>query len=185
MLEIFKKVIDRFKDDCLVAGYEPLLEADISGWLFHLFLTSSELDSTEVHLDTRVCNADGRFDIAIGPMNIGASERPCVKAHSVIEVKIFPRIGFTDQQHRVHYEHILNDDLRKLGTLKPSTGFYSALIFDGRRYLEGSYKGKNRRKYLINRRDQIAPSAHIFIIHPEGSSWYIDHEPPMIPANSE
>ena len=144
MLEIFKKVIDRFKDDCLLAGYEPLLEADVSAWLFHLFLTSSELDPAEVHIDTRVCNADGRFDVAIGPLKIRVNGRPCVEAHSVIEVKIFPRIGFTDQQHRVHYEHILNDDLRKLGTLKPDIGFYSALIFDGRRYLEGSYKGKNR-----------------------------------------
>lgn len=183
MLETFKKVIDRFKNDCLLAGYEPLLEADVSAWFFHLFVTSSELNPAEVHLDTRVYNADGRFDIALGPLRIGASGRPCVDAHSVIEVKIFPRIGFTNQQHRVHYEHILNDDLRKLGTLKPSIGLYSTLIFDGRRYLEGSYKGKNRREHLINRRNQIAPLAHIFIIRPEGSNWYIDHQPPGTAAN--
>lgn len=184
MLETFKKVIDRFKNDCLLAGYEPLLEADVSAWLFHLFVTSSELDPTKVHLDTRVYNADGRFDIAVGPLKIGVSGRPCVEAHSIIEVKIFPRIGFTDQQHRVHYEHILNDDLRKLGTLKLGIGFYSTLIFDGRRYLEGSYKGKNRREYLISRRDEIAPSAHIFIIRPEGSNWYIAHKPPGMPVNN-
>ncbi len=179
MLEIFKQVIDRFKNDCLLTGYEPLLEADVSGWFFHLLLTSPRFNPKEVHLDTRVCGADGRFDIVIGTLKIGVSERPCIEAHSVIEIKVFPRIGFTNPQHRVHYEHILNDDLRKLGTLKPVTGFLAALIVDGRGYLKGNYNCKNRREYLINIRDQIAPSAHVFMIRLEGGGWYIDHESPI------
>jgi len=177
MFKIFEKTIDQFINDCLSAGYEPLLEADVSGWLFHLFLISPELNHTEVHLDTRVYDTDGRFDIAIGPLKIGSKGRPCVEAHSVIELKVFPRVGFTDQQHRVHFEHILNDDLRKLGGLK-QVNFISAVIYDGRNYLDGNYKGISRREYLINRRDQIASLAHIFIIRPEGGEWYIDHKPP-------
>jgi hypothetical protein len=67
---------------------------------------------------------------------------------------------------------------------KPGIGFYSTLIFDGRRYPEGSYRGKNRREYLITRRDEIAPPAHVFIIHPKGGNWYIDHEPPRMLVNN-
>jgi hypothetical protein len=179
MLETFSKVINRFRNDCLVAGYEPLLEADVSGWLFHLLLTSPDLDPVEVHLDTRVYNADGRFDIAIGPLKIGTNGKPCVEAHSVLEIKVFPRTGFTNQQHREHYEHILKDDLRKLGTLELHGGFCSSLILDGRGYLTGSYKGENRREFLVSRRNKIAPQAHIFIIRLEGDDWYVDHESPV------
>ena len=114
MLNIFRKVIQRFKDECLALGYEMLLEADVCGWLFHLLLTQTEVNPEQIHLDTRVFNADGRFDIAIGSLHTGPNGRPCIQPQLIVEVKIFPRIGFTDQQHRVHYEHVLNDDLPKL-----------------------------------------------------------------------
>lgn len=178
MLNVFQKVIDRLKNECLESGYETLLEADVSGWLFHLFLMQSEVEPRELHLDTRVLNADGRFDIAVGPLTTGANGRPCVEARMVAEVKLFPRIGFTDQQHRVHYEHILNDDLRKLGGLDPAVGLRVALIVDGRGYLGGTYQGYNRRDYLINRRNNIAPRVHICIIHAVGEDWQIEYETP-------
>lgn len=184
MLNLFHKVIHRLKDECVERGYEILLEADVSGWLFHLLLTQPEINAQHIHLDTRVCDADGRFDIAIGPLRTGPNGRPCIKPQFVLEVKIFPRLGFTNQQHRVHYEHILNDDLRKLGQLDSTIGLRAALILDGRGYLEGTYQDQNRRVYLINKRNQIAPGVHVFIIRFANDSWHVEHEAPKTSAKS-
>lgn len=178
MLNTFKNVLQRLKNDCLASGYEMLLEADVSGWLFHLLLTQPEVNPQQIHLDTRICNADGRFDIVIGPVHMGADKRPCIEPQLVAEVKIFPRIGFTGPQHRVHYEYILNEDLPKLGRLNPTSQLCTALIMDGRGYLQGTYQGYNRREYLIKRRNDIAPAAHIFILHLTDNNWQIEHKPP-------
>ena len=175
MLNVFEKTIKRLKDECLKSGYEMLLEADVSGWLFHLLLTEPEVNPLQIHLDTRVYKADGRFDIAVGPLHQGSNGRPCIQPEIVVEVKIFPRIGFTDQQHRVHYEHVLNDDLQKLGRLDPAIGLRAALILDGRGYLKGTYQGHSRGEYLISRRDQIAPGVHIYIIRFAEGNWQIQH----------
>jgi len=155
-----------------------LLEADVSGWLFHLLLTQPEVSPQQIHLDTRICKADGRFDIVIGPLRTGADKRPCIDPQLVAEVKIFPRIGFTGEQHAEHYKSILNKDLQKLGTLNPAIQLRTALILDGRGYLQGTYQGHNRREYLIKRRNDIAPAAHVFILHLTDNNWHIDHEPP-------
>lgn len=184
MLNVFRNVLNRLKSECLALGYEMLLEADVSGWLFHLFLTQPEVNPQQIHLDTRVCNADGRFDIAVGPLQTMANGRPCIHPQLVAEVKIFPRIGFTDQQHRVHYEHILNDDLPKLGGLDPAIEFRTALIVDGRGYLEGTYQGYNRREYLINRRNEVASGVHVFIVRLVNGNWQIEHEAPETAPNS-
>lgn len=184
MLKTFQKVLEKFKDECLALGYEMLLEADVSGWLFHLLLTQPEVNKQQIHLDTRVCNADGRFDIAIGPLQTIANRRPCINPRLVVEVKIFPRIGFTDQQHRVHYEHILNDDLPKLGRLDSTIELRAALIVDGRGYLGGTYQGYNRHEYLINRRNEGASKVHVFIIGLIDGNWQIGHEAPETAPNS-
>lgn len=175
MLNVLQKVVQRFKDECLALGYEMLLEADVCGWLFHLLLTQPKVNPQQIHLDTRVCNAKGRFDIAIGPLQTGAKGRPCVKPQFVLEVKIFPRLGFTAQQHRVHYEHILNVDLPKLGRLDSTIELRASLVLDGRGYLEGIYQGYNRRDYLINKRNQVASGVHMFIIRLTDGDWHIDH----------
>lgn len=180
MLNSLRQVLQRFRDECLELGYEMLLEADVSGWLFHFLVGQPGIDPKQIHLDTRVYNAKGRFDIAIGPPRIGEKGRPHVNPKSVLEVKIFPRFGFTDQQHRVHYEHILNDDLRKLGELDPEIGHRAALVVDGRGYLRGKYKERNRREYMIERRNQIASGVHLFILHLTDGHWQIDHVPPVI-----
>jgi len=177
MLNVLQKVIQQFKDGCLEQGCEMLLEADVCGWLFHLFLMEPEIKPEQIHLDTRVCNAEGRFDIAIGPFQTGAKGRPCIKPQIVVEVKIFPRIGFTDQQHRVHYEHVLDDDLRKLGELPTTIGLRAALIVDGRGYLKGNYENRNRKEFMIERRNRIASGVNLFIIHLADGHWHIERHP--------
>lgn len=184
MLKVFQQVLERLKDECLALGYEMLLEADVSGWLFHLLLTQPEVNKQQIHLDTRVCKADGRFDVAIGPLQTIASGRPCINPQLVVEVKIFPRIGFTDQQHRVHYEHILNDDLPKLGRLDSAIELRAVLIVDGRGYLEGTYQGSNRREYLIKKRNEVASGVHVFIIRLIDGNWQIEHQVPETAPNS-
>jgi len=183
MLNIFQNALQRLKSECLALGYEMLLEADVSGWLFHLLLTQPEVKPQQIHLDTRVCNSDGFFDIAIGPIHTVPNGRPCVQPQLVVEVKIFPRIGFNDQQHRVHYKHILDDDLPKLGGLDSTIELRAALIVDGRRYLEGSYQGYNRHEYLIKRRNEVASGTHVFIICLTDNDWQIEHEPPETANN--
>jgi hypothetical protein len=184
MLNMFQNVIQRFKNECLALGYEVLLEADVCGWLFHLLLTQSEVNPQQIHLDTRVLDADGRFDIVMGSLRTRANGRPCIEPQLIVEVKIFPRIGFTEQQHRVHYEHVLNDDLPKLGGLNPDIGLRAALIVDGRGYLEGTYQGHNRRDYLIKKRNQIARGIHVFIISLADGHWQIEHKAPETAPNS-
>jgi len=180
MLNVFQTVLERLKTECLALGYEMLLEADVVGWLFHLLLTRPEISLQQIHLDTRVCNADGRFDIAIGPLHTITNGRPCITPQAVVEVKIFPRIGFTDQQHRVHYVHILDDDLPKLGGLDPALELRTALILDGRGYLKGTYQGHDRHKYLIDRRNEVASGVHVFIVSLADGNWQIEHEAPEI-----
>ncbi|MBA7664634.1 hypothetical protein ES703_72695 [subsurface metagenome] len=178
MLNTFENILQRLKNECLASGYEMLLEADVSGWLFHLLLTQPEVNPQQIHLGARICNADGRFDVVIGPIHTETDKRPCIQPQLVAEVKIFPRIGFTGPQHRVHYEDILNKDLPKLGKLNPAIELRTALIMDGRGYLQGTYQGYNRREYLIKRRNDIAPGAHVFILHFTDNNWQIEHEPP-------
>lgn len=183
MLKVFQKVLQRLKDKCLALGYEMLLEADVSGWLFHLFLTQPKVNWLQIHLDTRICNAKGFFDVVIGPLQTIANGRPCVNPQLVIEVKIFPIIGFTDQQHRVHYEHILNDDFPKLGRLDSTIELCAALIMDGRGYLEGTYQGCNRREHLIKIRNKVASGVHVFIMRLTDGNWQIEHEAPEAAHN--
>ena len=178
IIGVFRKVLERLQSECFASGYEMLLEADVSGWLFHFFLTQPEIKRQQIHLDTRVCSADGRFDIAVGPLQTPANARPCIQPQIVVEVKIFPRIGFTDQQQRVHYEHIINDDLPKLGRLGPAIELRTALVVDGRGYLAGTYQGHNRREYLINRRNEVAAGAHVFMVRLADGDWQIEHEAP-------
>lgn len=176
MLNVLQRALQQFKEECLELGCEMLLEADVCGWLFHFLIKQPDVKADKVHLDTRVCNAEGRFDIVIGTLGSGADGRPCVSPEFVIEIKIFPRLGFTEQQHRVHYEHILKDDLRKLGEIEPTTGLRASVIFDARGYLHGNYYNRNRRDFMIERRNQIATGVHLFIIQMSDDGWKIDHE---------
>jgi len=178
MLETFKIILKRFKEEGLMMGYEMLLEADACGWLFHLLLMQPGINKKEIHLDTRVCETRGRFDLVIGPINKTPMRgRPCVNPRFVVEVKLFPRIGFTGQQYKKRYERIINEDLPKLGKLDLPVS--ASLIIDGCRYLEGTYEGCNRYDYLVKIRNKIAPKAHIFMIHLiDDDNWRIDHKAP-------
>ncbi len=176
MLKTLTNILSQLCNECNSKQYDFILEADASGWLFHLFLSDPTINPNQVHLDTRVAGAKGRYDLAIGPITSNAA-RPSISPQLVVEVKIFPTVGFTDQQHRVHYEHVLEDDLRKMGQLSSSIECRAEVLIDGYDYLSGQYSKQNRLQYLIGVRDKVAAGVHIFLITSNNGTWQHQHIP--------
>jgi hypothetical protein len=172
MLPILDRVLNQLCTECNAKRYDFILEADVSGWLFHLFLSDPEVTPNEVHLDTRVAGASGRYDLVVGPTD-GTTSRPSISPRLVVEVKVFPRIGFTAQQNRVHYKHVLDDDLRKLGSLDSAIECRAEVLVDGCDYLSGQYAKHNRLQHLSNLRNQVAAGANIFLIKLSNGVWQL------------
>ena len=164
--------------DHLDKGYEALLEADIIGWLFHLLVIQPGTNAHELHLGARVAGVDGFVDAALGPLDNNAGTRPSVRPELAVEVKVFPRIGFTAQQHRVHLEHVLNDDLPKLGRIRLPSCTCAEVLVDGAGYLNGTYHGMNRLEVVTQRRSAACPSVHLFVVQLSGGRWEVVHRPP-------
>jgi hypothetical protein len=178
MLYVLKRALLRFRDECQATGYEVLLEADVAGWMFHVLLKDSSVRPQNVHLGARVCGAGGFYDVAIGDLDCESAKRPCVRPGLVIEIKVFPRIGFTPQQHRVHYKHVIEDDIPKLGKLRNTRAVKVEVLIDGAGYLNGFYAGESRKDHAARIRDEVARDVHIFIVRREGSEWEMEHLPP-------
>ena len=161
-----------FNELCLTANrnnYEFLLEADLCGWLFHKII--NELDeNNQLHLDTRVNHSNEKYDIVIGNINYPDDGRPYIIPSFVAEVKIFPKFGFTQQQHNVHFHHIINDDLQKLNNVN-SAALKIMAIMDGKNFLEGRCDNINRLEYLKNKRDKITPKIKIYLLKQEENIW--------------
>jgi len=141
--------------------FVPLLEADFAGYLYHVLVSSLDGDASQFHLDTRLVGrkTTARFDLVIGSVlntedqrkrmsgstdvpehlrkfiNSKASLavfRPAILPLVVLEFKAFP-LGFTPQQHRVHFEDALKD-ITKLKDIKPACDGRGLVLFDGDRY---------------------------------------------------
>jgi len=148
--------------------FTPILEADVVGYLYYLWISKMG-DARKVHLDTRICGfEDSKFDFVVGDVNFSAG-KPCIKPELVIEVKSFPT-GFTNQQHRVHYLHVIEDDIPKQGKLKePSTDRY-ILLFDEDNYLKGfDRKSKSSRiDKILSTRNIIDSMIKVIWVNEEG-----------------
>lgn len=177
-LILVKRVINQLDEQCHRHNYEFLLEADISGWIFHLFLLQPEIVKNNIHIDTRIPNSDRRFDIVIGTINKNAVERPFVLPDIAIEIKVFPK-GFTYGQHRVHYEQILCDDLLKLNTITSPHILLIELILDSDRFLDGKYHGENKIIHIVNVRNRVSPRTHLFFVRILPETWQVIHKPPI------
>ena len=107
-------------------------------------------------------NKNEKFDIVIGKVRRRNEDNErIIEPQVIIEVKVFP-IDFTDQQHRVHFKHVINDDLRKLSEVKCDNKF--ELLFDERGYLKGKYYGNKRIEVINKDRDEKTPETKIFVI---------------------
>lgn len=148
-------VLDRLCKDYNDGAFAPILEADVVAHLYHLWISQFE-NADKVHLDTRLCvTSNEKFDFVVG--EIDRSEgRPCIeKPELIIEAKVFP-IGFTDPQHRVHWKHVIEDDIPKLaGTGEQLSNRY-ILLFDEDDYLRSLYRRMSMSKldYVKYLRDQ-------------------------------
>lgn len=170
MMQNLEITLSKLIQDYAGGNFIPILEADIVGYLYHLWISQFG-KANDIHLDTRICGSNKRFDFVIGNVNY-RSKRPCVKRPSlVIEVKAFP-FGFTDQEHRKHYFHVMKDDIPKLASLKdPEIGRF-ALLFDEDNYLEGFDKASNtmRLKRILNVRSEHDPRIKIIHIRKMGKN---------------
>lgn len=175
MLTMLETVLRRMCSEFTQHDYHFLVEADACGWLFHLLLLEPSLAVNQVHLDTRVHGAmkNAKYDLAIGPV-LYSDHRPSIDPSLVVEVKIFPESGFTDQQNRVHYEHVLNDDLIKLALLAGIVPDRVELLVDGCEYLRGRYAGQQRLDYLKLARDRVAPGVQIFLLRLQSDEWVVE-----------
>ena len=75
-----------------------------------------------------------------------SGSRPCVgRPELVLEVKSFP-FSFSGPQHRVHDDHVINDDLPKLSKIKEPLKDRYLLLFDEDDYLKGLHRAVNMSK---------------------------------------
>lgn len=178
MIDLLSDAIRALAADRLSQGYEALLEADISSWLCHYLQAEASIESNELHFSARVVGVKGFVDLALGPVDYEAERRPAVRPRLALEIKLLPRSGFTPQQHRVHLEHVLEDDLSKLGRIRAPCCTCAELLVDGADYLDGLYGGVNRLEVIIRQRNKVGPHVHLFVLRLSGGLWQVVHKPP-------
>jgi hypothetical protein len=167
------EVIANLLDEWNTKNYQPLLEADVSAWIFHFMLMSNTRNINSIHLESRIPNLQNkRFDIAAGKVQRNEKGRPYIEPELIIEIKLFPRMGFTSEQNGVHFKEIINRDIEKLSVYS-NTDRVSAysMIVDGSNYLNGTYKKVNRLKVIREMRDDKAPSLKLCIISFQDGKW--------------
>ena len=161
---IIEELLQTLSQDYTSGIFVPILEADVVGYLYHLWILRFG-SASRVHLDTRVCvNPNKKFDFVIGEVDYHG-KRPCIgKPEFVIEVKSFPS-GFTDQQHRVHYFHIIENDIPKLANMKEPSNNRYILLFDEDDYLKGfdTASKTSRISWIMQVRDEL--DSRIKIVH--------------------
>jgi len=151
-----KQILESLCRDYNAKMFAPILEADIAAYMYHLWIVQFGNAAT-LHLDTRVYQKlDSKFDFVVGKLDYGAG-KPCItQPELVAELKAFP-YGFSDQQHRVHYFHVVDDDLPKLQCLKSPVNSRYEILFDEDDYLRGLDKNSqsSRIERLIKRRNEL------------------------------
>lgn len=162
---IIENVLKRFTEDYATNRFIPILEADVVGYFYHLLILEIG-DVAKIHLDTRICQfGNNKFDLVIGDVCY-SYKRPCIENPGiVIEFKAFP-VGFTSQQHHVHYRHVIEDDVPKLAVLSNIRGDRYMLLFDEDNYLKGIDEKVGRRKIerITKLRDEVDPKIKVIYI---------------------
>jgi len=140
-----KQILDSLCRDYNAKIFVLILEADIAAYMYHLWIVHFG-NAAALHLDTRVHQKlDSKFDFVVGSLYYGAG-KPCVtQPELVVELKAFP-YGFSDQQHRVHYFHVVDDDLPKLQCLKSPINSRHEILFDEDDYLRAWIRTRRARE---------------------------------------
>ena len=153
----FSLLVKSLHDLCDVFNqkeFKPLLEADVTAYLYHRLL-SNGCTLPSLYSETRVCGIGDerrKYDIVIGEVD---TRFACMKPVLIAQVKCFQRWGQTPQQHRIRFEEIIGNDLESLkeisaafpiGRVEVVTDFVFKAKTVG--YLNGTWQKHTRRKVL-------------------------------------
>jgi len=159
-----RQILESMCRDYNAKMFAPILEADIAAYMYHLWIAQFG-NAASLHLDTRIYQKlDSKFDFVVGKLDYNVG-KPCItQPELVAEMKAFP-YSFSDQQHRVHYFHVIEDDLPKLQSLKNPVDSRYEILFDEDDYLRGiDMNAKSSRiERLIKRRNEV--DSKIILVH--------------------
>lgn len=175
MSKVFKTVLVKLTEEWNQSSYQPLLEADVAGWIFKCIMESDGVlrRGEELHLESRVLRLKRQFfDIAIGRIDNQGKGKPSVSARVVAEIKLFPKLGFSPQQLRRRFQQIMEDDLKKVGRLPSSVHEKAYIIVDGFGYLDKRVRGKRRGDIIGDARNAIAGEIKLFILRFENDEGW-------------
>jgi hypothetical protein len=170
-------------------AFVPLLEADLVAYLYHHFVLA-KVPLKDIHLDTRIIGIEKlKYDLVIGPveLDLPKEQRAAVSdPQLVIQIKFFPRRGFTHQQYHVHYKHVIEGDIASFKPLRkifPSCQCFELLgDFHRSRDLLGYLQGRDKsaQSTKIERIRAVAAEAGVSVgwLHPENpnktrAKWWL------------
>jgi hypothetical protein len=165
MIDRLSQVLELLCRDYNVKSFVPILEADVVAYMEHLWISQFG-EAEKLHLDTRVYQKlDSRFDFVLGQVDYSAGKTCITRPELVAELKAFP-YGFSDQQHRVHYFHVIEDDLPKLQSLTNPGDSRCEILFDEDDYLQGydNAAQTSRIERLIKRRAELDARVRIALL---------------------
>lgn len=172
-IDDLETILNNFATDYNKGLFEPLLESDVAGYLYHLWILLLG-NAREVHLDTRIersVNKNEKFDLVLGTVKNNLRVDPRL----ILEIKCFP-LGFKSSQNRVHYKHVLDDDVPKLAKIPKPISLRFVVLFDEANYLKKSLSenGSSKLSNIIRLRD--LKDEKIKVIYIENKNGIIDWE---------
>jgi hypothetical protein len=155
--------------------------------LYHRFVVV-EIPLQDIHLDTRIVGIPQfKYDFVVGSVELNPEiQRAAVHdPQLVVQVKLFPRWGFTHQQHRVHYKHVIEDDITSFEPLRVKFPACKCceLVADSHScdlqgYLQGQDKAARSRKIDVVCKAATKAGISVGWLHPESrnktvSQWWL------------
>ena len=186
LFDVFLRAANDLCKDFDQTTLAPLLEADIVGYLYHRLLLAN-IAMQDIHLDTRIVGIPRYFDLVIGPVTLGSKAHKAAVSNPqlVAQIKFFPRWGFTHQQHSVHYQHVVKDDIASFKALRakfPGCRCCELLADFHTGDLHGYLRGEDRsaQSTRIEQVCKLAAKTGVSVVwlHPESqtqtvSKWWI------------
>ena len=104
------RAVDLLTSDYRVDAFDPHVEADIAGYIYHLWIREHREDSKWLHLEARLNLQDRprwHSDLVYGKPDRNGRDRPYVVPQLVVEIKSF--CGFTRDQFSPRKKSLCED----------------------------------------------------------------------------